>query len=218
MGDLKIVFFMPSPYHIRSFVENGFYHVFNRGVEKKPIFRDKEDFQVFHFLLRTFTLPPNPGTPFRRKNFFGDIFVVAFCLMPNHFHFLLQQHNERTLPEFMRSLINTYTLYFNKKYDRVGSIFQGRYKSKMIDSDEYLLHVSRYIHLNPKDLPFDPFSYPYSSIHAYIKGDEQNWIHTKKILEMISTKSDNVTNMKREYKKFCLSEIEDSEGSDLAQG
>ncbi len=209
---------MPSIYRIRSFVKDGFYHIFNRGVEKRNIFRDIKDFEMFSHFLQTAVCPKDNLRPNQRKNFHKKISVISYCLMPNHFHFLIQQHEERVVSEFIQSLINTYTLYFNKKYHRVGSIFQGRYKSKLILDDEYLLHLSRYIHLNPKDIGSNPLTYAYSSINAYIsRGKQQTWIDTKLILTLIGAKGDSIDQQKKYYRNFCLNEGSDP-GSDPLEG
>ena len=78
--------------------------------------------------------------------------IHSFCLMPNHFHLILQQRAEGGITKFMRKLGTGYTMYFNEKYQRIGVLFQGKFKAIPITSDEYLLHLSRYIHLNPVDL------------------------------------------------------------------
>ena len=158
-----IIFFTPMPckYHIRTFVEGGYYHIFNRGVEKRPICRDAEDYNAFLYFLESAVSLPDPNKRQRRMNFYDYITMQAFCLMPNHFHFLLQQKRNITIDKFMQSFIVAYTMYFNKKYKRVGSIFQGTYKAKQVTEDEYLLHVSRYIHENPRDIGQDPLTYPY---------------------------------------------------------
>ena len=107
------------------------------------------------------------------RNFWAEI--IAYCLMPNHFHFLLKQLKENGISIFLRNFTDSYTRYFNTKQERNGPIFQGRFKAVRIETDEQLLHVGRYIHLNPhtsyvvktlKDLE----NYPYSSLPEYL-GD-----------------------------------------------
>ncbi len=195
-------FGMPSQYHIRSFVQGGFYHIFNRGVEKNNIFRDEEDYNVFLYFLESALSPVEKHLQQRRLNFFNEVKLIVYCLMPNHFHMVLQQLHERILPQFMTSFINAYTAYFNQKYKRVGSIFQGRYKAKLIESDEYLLQVSRYIHLNPQDINKDPRTYPYSSLQAYISTSPP-WINTNKVFDLLSTDKEK---QKELYCRFCFEE------------
>ena len=84
-----------------------------------------------------------------RSNFAGDIELLAYCLMPNHFHLLIKQNNKDSISKFMRCIATNYSMYFNKRYDRIGSLFQGIYKAILIKNDNYLLHLTIYIHLNP---------------------------------------------------------------------
>ncbi len=119
--------------------------------------------------------------------------------MPNHFHLIVQQTHDHMLPVFIKSFISAYTRYFNEKYQRVGSIFQGRYKAKLIDTDEYLLHASRYIHLNPNGMKHDALSYPYSSLKAYTEITD-NKISTEMIFELLGAK--NLAQGRELYKKF----------------
>ena len=84
------------------------------------------------------------GRTLRLKNFHGRIELIAYCLMPNHFHFLLKQNDEDAMKEFTQSLMTRYTGYFNRRHSRVGSLFQERYKAVSIDTEAQLLHLSRY--------------------------------------------------------------------------
>ncbi|MEK7544240.1 MAG: transposase [Patescibacteria group bacterium] len=117
--------------------EQAFYHVYNRGVARQPIFQDANDYQKF--LKRLVELKTKKGF---------DHSIYAYVLMPNHFHLLIQT---RKIPisKIMTSLTTSYSMYFNKVYHRVGPLFQNRFKSKLCDKDAYFLGASRYILLNP---------------------------------------------------------------------
>lgn len=118
------------------FISNYYYHVYNRGSEKRVIFTSDGDYQ--NFLTRM-----------KEKSVKCGVSVLCYCLMPNHFHFLLKQIIDRSIVQFMNTVQLGYAKYFNTKYERVGPLFQGRFKAKMIESDEYLLYLSAYIHKNP---------------------------------------------------------------------
>lgn len=178
---------MPSKNSRKEYELNGFYHVYNRGVEKRVIFVDDADYKKFLSYLKLYLDPPNPQgqalkdgsgksiPPSRSlKNFNEEIELNAYCLMPNHFHLLLHQTDERSMSNFMHSLITKYSMYFNKRYHRVGSLFQGRYKCVKINSEEQCKYVSKYIHRNPLNiLPSGPgpeglINYKYSSYGNYL--------------------------------------------------
>lgn len=157
------------------------YHIYNRGTEKRNIFANQKDYERFTALLhlcnsaktahmgnlRGSTLPEllslDKGEPL--------VDIAAYCLMPNHFHLLVRQREEGGISKFMQKLITGYTMYFNKKNDRSGALFQGKYKSKHAGEDRYLKYLLAYIHLNPYKLigkipRFDlgtPQEYKYSS-------------------------------------------------------
>ena len=162
---------MPSKNIIKTYLENGYYHIYNRGVEKRKIFLDEQDYRVFLSYLKLYLSSKEESVNeiknndlkienkektiseiYTLNNFFGKIELISFVLMPNHFHFELKQKSKKEIESFMRSLITKYSKYFNRKYDRVGPLFQGRYKAILIKSTEYLLHLSRYIHCNPIEL------------------------------------------------------------------
>lgn len=190
---------MPAKSSLKLYVADGFYHIYNRGVEKKDIFLDEEDYKVFINCLKQ-SLSPKETTLnkvkedsnltleeksrrilliSRQNNFFGKIDLLAYVLMPNHFHFLLRQREERAIEFFMRSLLTKYVGYFNRKYQRVGPLFQGRYKGVLINKEEYFLHLSRYIHTNPKEiLPKEKklIDYPWSSYPVYVKNWQVQWL------------------------------------------
>jgi len=144
------------PYRTTPLATGEYYHIFNRGVAKGNIFTSTYDFRRFVTTMKYYAIDgPKP-----RFSLFAPTTQIldsakkivafnAYCLMPNHFHFLLKQERDGGISEFISKLINSYTKYFNTKYKRVGPLLQGQFKAVHIDSDEQLLHVNRYIHLNP---------------------------------------------------------------------
>lgn len=130
---------------------NVAYHIYNRGVAKRPLYRNTNDFYFFNSRIDKFC-----------KKYKIDI--MSHCLMPNHLHLLLKTDaHESNIAKFMKSLLLSYTLYFNKKYKHSGHVFQGAYKHKEIDTPEYLAQIIEYIQQNPvkkglvrnyKDWPF----------------------------------------------------------------
>ena len=191
---------MPSKNIIKTYLENGYYHIYNRGVEKRKIFLDEQDYKVFLSYLKLYLLPKQESVKeiekndskvdnnekmiseiYKLNNFFNKIDLISYVLMPNHFHLELRQKNKKEIEFFMRSLITKYSKYFNKKYERVGPLFQGRYKAVLIQNTEYLLYLNRYIHLNPMELlvegqPLD--QYPWSSYRVYLKKINISWLKT----------------------------------------
>lgn len=150
------------------FAENEFYHVYNRGTDKRDVFLDEEDYARFFESMVEFNVADPIGSLFelsyRKKHQLGGstskeskeqgsldeklVNIVAYCLNPNHYHFVLQQVVEKGIEKFMQRLGTGYTMYFNKKNDRSGALFQGRFKAIHISSNAYLLHVSAYVNLN----------------------------------------------------------------------
>lgn len=170
---------MPGRNVIKEYAPDQYYHVYSRGVAKQEIFIDEEDYIVFLHLLKRYLSSEKAVSKARvaYPSYQDWVELNAFCLMPNHIHLLLYQTDEKALPEFMKSLLTSYSMYFNRKYKRVGPVFQGRYRAARITADSYLDHISRYIHLNPRDWQ----TYPYSSL-KYYKGDaEADWVTTHKI-------------------------------------
>lgn len=144
-----------------KFVNHQIYHVYNRGVEKREIFCDDNDYYRFIHNLFEFNdinladkfseIRSQKIEPERKPRKFL-VNILVFCLMPNHFHLLLEQKQENGISEFLRKLGVGYAMYFNQKYERVGSLFQGRFKAVLVDSESHFIHLPYYIHLNPLDL------------------------------------------------------------------
>ncbi len=140
----------------QAFVLGEFYHIYNRGNSKQKIFHDKEDYRHFVGLLfacnsvnnfRSYGL--NKGeSPFDFER--GNLLVSigAYTLMPNHFHILVTETENGSISKFMQKLTTAYVMYYNKKYQRTGSLFEGKFKSQYLNTDRYLKYIFSYIHLN----------------------------------------------------------------------
>lgn len=141
-----------------QFALGEFYHVYNRGVDKRTIFADVADYQRFVELLyiTNTTQPTDLRTISRHHDSVYDwdrgeqlVAIGAYCLMPNHFHLLVTPLMEQGVSQFMNKLCTSYSMYFNRRYERTGSLFEGKFKGKHAASDEYLKYLFSYIHLNP---------------------------------------------------------------------
>lgn len=173
---------VPSRNTIKLYTSFGYYHVYNRGVAKQTIFVDHQDKEHFLKILKRH-LDPNDsskkadGVVYRK--FDKDIELLCYCLMGNHVHLLVSTGDEGvSLTAFMRSVMTAYTMYFNKRHKRVGPLFQSVYKASLISSEAYLVHISRYIHLNPRRYK----TYRFSSLRFYSEGSQVNWINARLVL------------------------------------
>lgn len=160
---------MKKPY----FEAGRVYHIYNRGVEKRDVFMEDKDYLRFiHDLFELNNSEKNPNISYYFKNNQNQFMkvqpsyikrkprnllveILAFVLMPNHFHLILRQISENGIVKFMQKVGTGYTMFFNEKYDRVGGLFQGRFKAVLVDRDEYLIHLLNYIHFNPLDLNYE---------------------------------------------------------------
>lgn len=194
---------MPSKNTVKPYIENGYYHIYNRGVEKRLLFQDQQDYSVFLNYLKDYLLPKdtdslaqqlaNPNTPrevkqkilniLKLNNFSENIKLLAYSLMPNHFHLLVKQKDSFSIDNLMNSLGTRYTMYFNRKYKRVGNLYQDTYKAVLVSNDEYLLHLSRYIHKQSfPSVQGDPLNSQPSSYSNYIGLKKTEWIYPQEIL------------------------------------
>ncbi len=150
----------------KDFRLGHYYHIYNRGNNKEVIFFDISDFVAFMLRLRVVLgLVPCPKGLYIRALHKNQFKILIYCLMPNHFHFVIQQQSEVPIGVLLKKVCTSYSIYFNKKYNRVGRVFQDIFKAKLIPTDEYLVYVSRYIHRNPDS---NILIYPYSSLQEYI--------------------------------------------------
>ncbi len=143
-----------------GFTPDNYYHIYNRGTDKREIFLNDSDYSRFIALLyicnntkpvhiQWFTQerPLDEIFNIQRENILIDI--GAYCLMPNHLHLLVKEKEGNGISQFMKKLSTAYAMYFNKKYERSGNLFQGRFKAELANTDEYLKYLFSYIHLNP---------------------------------------------------------------------
>lgn len=196
------------------FADGEYYHIFNRGIARQPVLLNKRDYQRFILTLNYYRFK-NPRLRLSRflqlpeeekQKLFGEFIsgekiveIICFALMPNHFHLLLKQLDEKGISAYLNKLTNSYTRYFNVKRKRVGDLFQGVFKAVHIEDDEQLLHLSRYIHLNPlvsyivEESKF--LNYEWSSFPDYIRGVSE-LVDLKIIMGFFRTAET--------YKKFVL--------------
>ncbi len=203
-----------------QFVNDEYYHIYNRGVDKRIIFEDKNDLDRFFLSMDEFNVIDPIGSIYENaiyKKRFGDrvpksapksslVEFVCYCLNPNHYHFLMRQLVDEGIKKFMHRLGSGYATYFDKKYKRSGSLFEGRFKAIHVDSESYLLHLSAYINLNykihPKFWNFgDPVPKLYkSSWEEYLGLNQEKFCQKDIILSQFDTVES--------YKKFAEESLE----------
>ena len=122
---------MPSKNSIRVYSADAYYHIYNRGVNKSDIFIDSTDYAVFLSFLKRHLSDKSEKDAKNREyaNYSNEVELLAFCLMPSHFHLLIHQKTSEAFTMLLRSVCTAYTMYFNKKYKRVGHLFQDRFKA-----------------------------------------------------------------------------------------
>ncbi len=193
---------------IKQFDTNEYYHIYNRGNNKRLVFLEPSDQTRFiESMVQFNTINPIGSiyaNSFNKDSQFRSstpklVEIICYCLNPNHFHLILLQLADRGLIKFMHKLGTGYTNYFNNKYEGSGSLFQGRYKSIHVDSNEYLLHLSSYINLNDRVHGLQ-HSDSKSSWDEYVNLNfEDKLCHKKVVLSQFKNIS--------EYKKFALESL-----------
>lgn len=187
---------MPSKNVIKQYESEAYYHIYNRGVDKGLIFREEKDYKTFLSYLKIYLSLQGEslkGPPSRKlKNYFGEIELLCYCCMPNHFHLFVKQKSDHGIDHFMRSLLTKYVRYFNSHYHRIGPLFQGPYKAVQVRSEYQFIYLSKYIHRNPvsllpyKESPRRLREYKYSSYGNYLKNFNQSWVRADPILSYFS--------------------------------
>ena len=199
--------YMPAKNVLKEYQLGGYYHIYNRGVDKQDIFRGDLDYKTFLSYLKTYLSPEEVNlqgeslqAPSRKlKNYFGEITLLCYCLMPNHFHLLVKQRSDHGIDHFMRSLSTKYVRYFNSHYHRLGPLFQGPYKAVRVTNENQFIYLSKYIHRNPvslvtyKESPRRLEEYKYSSYANYLLKFNQPWVESKEILSLFSRSVPSLT-------------------------
>lgn len=182
----------------RIFLEDGYYHIFNRGNRKQAIFLEDKDYERFLLKLKKYKEKYN-------------VKILTYGLMPNHIHLDIKTTPSSNVSKLLSDLCNSQSKYFNTKYNTVGALFQGRFKSKHIMTEEYFLQVSRYIHLNPLSLfkakertLKNLVQYKWSSLGCYADGKEDGLVDKDEILSYFPGK-----NPRMKYLKFVEYGIKD---------
>ena len=139
------------------FLPGYYYHIYNRGAHKWGIFRTDTDYLFLLKLIRE-----------QSREF--DISIIAYCLLPNHYHFLIRQNGDATISRFMQAVFNVYSKFFNTRHEHSGTLFEGPFKAIWVDKTEYLFHLCRYIHQNPVNagLVFHPEKWQYSNYLEFV--------------------------------------------------
>lgn len=199
------------PGRIIPLVTGEYYHIFNRGNEKRNIFTQPRDYKRFlkTFYYYQFAGPKPSFSKFAKSDFNSFkpapekklVEIICYCLMPNHFHFLVKQFKDNGISVFLSQTSNSYTKYFNTKYTRVGALLQGVFKAVRIETDEQLIHVSRYIHLNPvvSELVKLPENYEWTSYLEYIT-EQKRFSATEDVLNLFPSP--------KEYQTFVEAQID----------
>jgi len=208
-------------------------HLYNRGVDKRVIFYDDIDRQRFIDSLRLARLSVSPSLSWLKKQIKGGkisssdikkleekygpplLDIISYSLMPNHFHFQVKELIEKGVSKFFRKLGTSYAMYFNVKYERVGRLFESQYKSVLIETDEQLMHLSRYIHINPINSSKINTSlaklktYPWTSLPDYLGTREQSFCNPSEVMAFFKSPDD--------YWRFLKGAIKEQEilSSDL---
>lgn len=173
---------MPCRNIVKMYDVNTYYHLYNRGVEKRKIFLDDQDYAVFMGLLkRHLDVDLVVGSHGRQYKWLADeVEIIAFCLMPNHFHLLLYQIEIDAVTKLLRAVCSSYVAYFNNKYDRVGPLFQGIFKAVKVDRSDYLLYLTWYIHRNPSNY----MEWEWSSLSYWLGRKSTSWIKPQRLNEI----------------------------------
>jgi len=211
-----MLIFLNMPSRRLPLVNNEIYHIFNRGITFQPVFIDKRDYRRGIGLMKFYSVL-NPSVRYSQFMLLSQnnqmmlleenkgkdrlVDILAYCLMPNHFHFLLKQNMENGIEEFVRKFEISYTRYFNVKRNRRGPLLQGQFKNVLIENDSQIMQVSRYIHLNP---------YTSHLINDYTLLQRYDWSSFKDYItssKSVLTSTDLISSLfigKNVYREFVL--------------
>jgi len=203
-------------------LENGsLYHIYTRSIAKYQIFNDADEYDRFYKLMDLYRfvqfgyklsgfLELSPISQNQHiENLKNDdnmyVIIVAYCLMPTHIHLILQQASDNGIEKYMAKVLNSYSRYFNTKHGRLGPLWSSRFKSVLVNDDEQLLHLSRYLHLNPSSAGIidKPQDWIYSSYQEYInkKGIDNPICEWQRYMEIDKKQYRKFVNDRKDYQK-----------------
>lgn len=189
---------MPAKHLHRVDQREIYLHVYNRGIEGRNIFCDEEDFSIFISYLKEYLTKASndkktsftvngktfKGTPHMPKNYYNKVELVSYILMPDHFHLVLDQRQEGSVQSFIRSICTRYSIYFNRKYQRKGSLFEGPYKSAHIKEANTLVHLITYLHTHHPNAK-------HSSSSIYAGKETQDWVKKDAVFSLFNNAENN---------------------------
>lgn len=195
---------MPVKNKLKEYKMGGIYHIYNRGLDEREIFKETGDYLFFEKLLERYVggaldeerpgfKPDRPSIiKYKQKMILkGKIDVVAYCLMPTHYHLVVRQQDKEGMTKLMRRLMTGYVMYFNRKYKRSGPLLENVYRAVLVPDGEALLHLTRMVHLNPVARSVvrfglvetvtgsTPGEYAYSSYGQYIGKNDKQWVNSR---------------------------------------
>lgn len=208
------------PGRLIPLITNEIYHVFNRGIARQLTFTTKKGYARSLDTLKfyRFNRPQIRLSKFfylsneRREEFLKAleeieklVRIISYCLMPNHFHLLLKQEKDNGISKFLSNFQNSYTRYFNSRKQKDGPLFLDQFKAVRIETDEQLLHLSRYIHLNPYSSYIvksfeELFMYPWSSLPLYLREEKDSFVDSSFILDHFKNRQN--------FKRFVLDQAD----------
>jgi len=206
---------------------NYFYHIYNRGVDKREIFSDYSCYARFVSTLEHYLKYDYPYSglkrrlkkaqfPLEKQNILRQlemrrvsppVEIISLCLMPNHYHLTLKQLVENGISNFMHRIGIAYTTYFNIRNERSGRLFETTYKAVLVESDEQLLHLTRYQHINPRSLGLKTLKelvgYPWSTLGSYLGEKRFSFVNPEVVMSAYKKPGD--------YLDFISAEIDEFE-------
>jgi len=175
------------PHRVIQYAAGEYYHIYNRGSGRQPIFQEADNYLLVLRLLKEYSARLG-------------VTVVAYCLMPNHYHFLLRQDGEQPISLLIQRIFNAYTKAYNKRYGRSGTLFQGRYRAVHVDRENYLVQLCRYIHANPVKggLVSHVQDWPYSNYREWI-GDRMGTLVDRSLVQSLFQRAEDYEHFVEDY-------------------
>jgi len=203
---------------VRQMFVGGIYHVMTKSIAGYEIFRSDRDYERMVAMMKYYAYEKAPlkfsyyKTSKDRNRLYEKlemngvdklVEIIAYCIMPTHIHFILSPIKDGGISKFMQNLLNSYTRYFNNKNNRKGPLWQGKFKSVLVENDAQLFHLTRYIHLNPttSGLVENPIDWKYSSYSEYLGKSENSLCNFRKYMDFSPNSYKEFVDSRKEYQK-----------------